>query len=107
MANAFAQKHSLFKLALSLKPYWSRSPAMTPEEVVEWEECMSSLLEVASSVALLTGERDVLSVLDADAYAGVTEVSTRPLPCFPLNSCQLRVLPIACHCVFVLHGKYP
>lgn len=35
---------------------------------------MSSLLEVASSVALMTGERDVLSVLDIETYSGVTEV---------------------------------
>ena len=80
MANTFAKQHSLCKLAQSLKAYWSTSPASTPEAMVEWEECMSSLLEVASSVALMTGERDVLSVLDADAYAGVTEVRMRPSP---------------------------
>lgn len=75
MANTFAKQHSLCKLAQSLKAYWSTSPASTPEAMVEWEECMSSLLEVASSVALMTGERDVLSVLDIDAYSGITEVS--------------------------------
>lgn len=80
MANTFAQQHSLSKLAQSLKLYWSLCPPLAQEEAVEWEECMSSLLEVASSVALMTGEKDVLSVLDADTYAGVTEVKMRPSP---------------------------
>lgn len=85
MANSFAKEHSLCKLAESLKPYWSRSPApLSPEAMVEWEECMSSLLEVASSVALMTGARDVLSVLDVEAYSNVTEVRLRPSPPFLL-----------------------
>eukprot|EP00903_Cladosiphon_okamuranus_P017088 g15746.t1 len=76
MANTFAKQHSLCKLANSLKPYWSRSAPSTPEAEVEWEECMSSLLEVASSVALITGDRDVLSVLDIETYSGVTEMAS-------------------------------
>lgn len=94
MANTFAKQHSLCKLAQSLKPYWSGSPASTPEAMVEWEECMSSLLEVASSVALMTDERDVLSVLDIDTYSSVTEVRTLALD-FVGKSCWSRVSPPA------------
>lgn len=94
MANTFAKQHSLCKLAQSLKPYWSGSPASTPEAMVEWEECMSSLLEVASSVALMTDERNVLSVLDVDTYSSVTEVRTLALD-FVGKSCWSRVSPPA------------
>ena len=77
MANIFAQQHSLSKLAQSLRPFWARSPGSTGEEVSEWDQCMLSLLEIASSVAVMTGERDILSDLDADVFAGVTEVRVK------------------------------
>lgn len=76
MANNFALKYSLPKLAQSLKPFWSCSPVSTreAEAEVEWEECVMSLLEVTSSVALMTDETDILAVLDAKVYGGVAEV---------------------------------
>ncbi|CBJ28101.1 expressed unknown protein [Ectocarpus siliculosus] len=73
MANNFAHQHSLPKLAQSLKPYWSRSPSPTPDEEAEWEECVSSLLEVTSSIALMTDEGDIWTVLDRDPFGEVAE----------------------------------
>ncbi len=78
MANTFAQQHSLSKLAQSLKTFWARSPGPTQEEVFEWDQCMLSLLEIASSVSAMTGERDVLVDLDAEVYSGVTGVRRKP-----------------------------
>ncbi|CAB1111138.1 unnamed protein product [Ectocarpus sp. CCAP 1310/34] len=73
LADKFAHQHSLPKLAQSLKPYWSRSPSPTPDEEAEWEECVSSLLEVTSSIALMTDERDIWTVLDRDPFGEVAE----------------------------------
>lgn len=72
MANTFALKYSLPRLAQSLAQFWSSS------EEAEWEECVLSLLEVTSSVALMTGERNILAVLDANVYGGVAEVRIQP-----------------------------
>lgn len=80
MANTFALKYSLPRLAQSLAQFWSSSAE------AEWEECVRSLLEVTSSVALMTGERNILPVLDANVYGGVAEVRTQPTVCdfFPV-----------------------
>lgn len=76
MANSFAQQHGLTKLAQSLEPYWSRGSALTAEEETRWEECVLSLLEVTSSVALMTSQRNILTVLDERFFGGVAEVRT-------------------------------
>lgn len=40
---------------------------------------MFSLLEVTSSVAVMTGERDILAVLDAKVYGGVVQVREKSI----------------------------
>lgn len=74
MANSFAQQHGLPKLAQSLEPYWSRVPSPSSAAKKEWEECVLSLLEVTSSVALMTDERNILAVLDEKISGGMAEV---------------------------------
>lgn len=78
MANTFALKYSLPKLAHSLSQFWSCSPFSAGEAEAGWEECVASLLEVTSSVALMTEEENILAVLDANVYGGVAEVRIRP-----------------------------
>lgn len=93
MANEFAHQHSLPKLAQSLKPYWSRSPSPTPDEEAEWEECVSSLLEVTSSIALMTDERDIWAVLDRDPFGKVAEVrKVHVMPSFTSRIVRLPAL---------------
>lgn len=93
MANNFAHQHSLPKLAQSLKPYWSRSPSPTPDEEAEWEECVSSLLEVTSSIALMTDEGDIWTVLDRDPFGEVAQVRiVFVMPCSHEESCSSLLL---------------
>lgn len=74
-ARSFALHHSLPKLALSLKHYWSRGTTELNKQANElkWQECVLSLLEVGSSVSLLANEEDVFCALDADIRVGVVE----------------------------------
>ena len=56
-ARAFAFHHSFPKLALSLKPCWSRGTTELNKQANElkWQECVLSLLEVRGWVPILHG----------------------------------------------------
>lgn len=75
LAHEFVLYHSLPRLAKSLEVYWSRRGQwVSPAEMREWEQVMQSLLEVTSSVSLVTRATDVVSVLDAEVGEGVAQV---------------------------------
>ncbi|CAN0375701.1 unnamed protein product, partial [Hapterophycus canaliculatus] len=96
MANSFAQQHGLPKLAQSLEPYWSRGPVLSPQEDTKWEECVVSLLEVTSSVALMTAQRNILAVLDEGIFGGVAEAIGSYLVSRPSTLQQYQEVGSAC-----------
>lgn len=75
LAHEFVLYHSLPRLAKSLEPYWNRRGHwISLAEELEWEQSMQSLLEVTSSVSLMTRVTDIIAVMDAEVGSGVAEV---------------------------------
>lgn len=78
LAHEFVIYHSLPRLAKSLEPYWNRKGHwISLAEELEWEQSMHSLLEVTSSVSLVTRVADIVSVLDVEVEPRVAEVGEK------------------------------